>query len=204
MIDHRPNGTAGLARASLDLAYRLWLWNLTGVFFCIFAFCPVKQNSSEVWHPITDRQPDPHLTNNFWAHNPNLAKICVALTWKMIIQSGQNLAYGTTTELSCHMQNSNLNGSLESYQSKKNFHENSDMSSYTFLKWIPGDMLDWDVYRWCVVCQSLAQTIGDIKAGRVLHWDSQRWFMDRQMLEIKWNRKRYHNLADCLLMCSCS
>ena len=38
------------------------------------------------------------------AHTPNLTKICVAITWKMMIRSGHNFAYAMTAQLSWHVQ----------------------------------------------------------------------------------------------------
>ena len=47
-----------------------------------------------------------------WAHNPNLVKIHIALTWKLMIQSGHNFAHVMTAELSWHVQICNQIGSL--------------------------------------------------------------------------------------------
>ena len=59
-----------------------------------------------------------HFTKGLWAHNSNLVKI-YALTWKIIIQSGHNFTHFMTAELSWHVQNYDLIGSLESKLEQK-------------------------------------------------------------------------------------
>ena len=55
---------------------------------------------------------EPHLTNRLGAHKPNLANIYIGCTWKGAIHSGHNFAHATTAQLSWHVQNWDLIGSL--------------------------------------------------------------------------------------------
>ena len=48
------------------------------------------------------------FTKGSWAHNPNLVKIFVALTWKIMIRSCHSFAHATTAMLSWHVQNSDM------------------------------------------------------------------------------------------------
>ena len=64
------------------------------------------------WFPST-WDPTTHFTNNSWAQNPNLAKIHIALIWKIIIQSSHNFAHAMTAQLSWHVQNYDLTGPLQ-------------------------------------------------------------------------------------------
>ena len=57
--------------------------------------------------------PGTHLTEHLRFHNPNLANMFVALTWQIMIQSSHNFAHAMTAELSWHVQNFDLIGSLE-------------------------------------------------------------------------------------------
>ena len=58
--------------------------------------------------------PGTHLPEHSRFYNPNLANMFVALTWQIMIQAGHNFAHAMTAELSWHVQNFDLIGSLES------------------------------------------------------------------------------------------
>ena len=64
-----------------------------------------------------------HFTSSFWAHNPNLIKMCVTLTWQAMICSGHNFAHAMTAQLSWHVQICDLIGSLHSKLKWKNFQD---------------------------------------------------------------------------------
>ena len=103
------------------------------------------------------------VTKGLWAHNPNLANLHTALTWKVIISSGHNFAchnssaammirsdhnfaHVTTAELSWHVQNCDPIGSSESESTQREFQQ--DFFFFTrrfqlwahkpFGKWLPG------------------------------------------------------------------
>ena len=82
---------------------------------------PVRKNSSCVSCAIG---PGFCFTQRFWAHNPNLAKIYVALTWKIMIRSGHNFAHAMTAERSWHVQNFYLIVSAKSKVYSKWFSQN--------------------------------------------------------------------------------
>ena len=54
------------------------------------------------------------FTKFLWGHDPNFVKSQVNLSWKIIIQSSHNFAHVTTAQLSWHVQNYDLIGSLQS------------------------------------------------------------------------------------------
>ena len=51
---------------------------------------------------------------NSWAPNPKLIKISIVLTCEVMIQLGHNFAHNMTAKLSCHVQNYDQIGSLQS------------------------------------------------------------------------------------------
>ena len=61
--------------------------------------------------------------NSWWAHNSNVVKTYVALTWKIMTWPHHNFAHVTTAELQCHVQNYISLASLKLNQSKNNFHK---------------------------------------------------------------------------------
>ena len=59
------------------------------------------------------------FTNRSWAHDPNLVKKYIALTWKIIIRSDQNFVHAITADQSWNVQNWDLIGWLESKLEQK-------------------------------------------------------------------------------------
>ena len=62
-----------------------------------------------------------NFTKTVWAHDPSFAQIHFAFTWMIIIRSGHNFVYAMTAQLSWHMQNCDLIGSLESKLEQNKF-----------------------------------------------------------------------------------
>ena len=75
------------------------------------------------------KNPATHLTKTLQAHYPYLNIINVVFISKMMIQSGYNFAHATTAQLSWHVQNRDLIGSLEIKLRQKYFHKISVISS---------------------------------------------------------------------------
>ena len=62
------------------------------------------------------------IHKRLWARDPNLRKICIALSWKIIIRSGYNFEHVMTDWVSWHVQNSNLIGPSK-YKKQHDFHK---------------------------------------------------------------------------------
>ena len=69
-----------------------------------------------------------YFTKVSWAHNANIVNSSVAVTWKIMIQSGHNFAHDTTAQLSWHVQNYDLIRSLETWLKDRNLSKNFVMS----------------------------------------------------------------------------
>ena len=79
-----------------------------------------------LWHPGAS------LTHHLWAFDSNL----VTFPWQIIIWSSHNFGHGMTAELSCHVQNCGLIGSLDQVQ--KEYWEHFELWAYKlFVRCVP-------------------------------------------------------------------
>ena len=90
-------------------------------------YCCVGSDETLWWSPgetcYWGTMPGSHFTKGSWAHNPNLVRILVAITRKIMIRSGHNSAHVTTAELSWHVQICDLIESLELILQQRQFEQ---------------------------------------------------------------------------------
>ena len=105
--------------------------------------------------PVSDLgRPETHVTNVYWARDPNiLQKISCTSYIKVMAQSSHNYAHATTAQLSWHLQNGDLNESLNSRLKLIVFSKDlNDVLIKPFSETVPGyaaRSVSWDCHhRW--------------------------------------------------------
>ena len=105
--------------------------------------------------------PETHLTRSLWAHNPNLIKLHVDITWKILTRSGHNFAHVTTAELSWHVQSGELIRSIMLNLEQKEFWQDLE---YKFINVC--EICEWRPCSCCCHGDDVDRT--DIEYGHVI------------------------------------